>query len=82
MAKSIRLLSPEEALLPLPPSVRAVYQILLRGNQMRITEISGKTPYCHRTVQEALRYLEREGLVVKSHDLTDMRCHFYEVVTT
>lgn len=58
-----KCITPLILLFPPPLSVKADYQILLCDSHMRITDISNKTPYCHRTVQEALCYLEREGLV-------------------
>ncbi|MHA2307340.1 MAG: hypothetical protein ACXACU_18320 [Candidatus Hodarchaeales archaeon] len=41
-------------------------------------EINAQTPYCHRTVHEALRFLEREKLITKSPNLHDMRRCLYQ----
>jgi hypothetical protein len=54
----------EKVLTTLPPSVQAIYLI--------------QTPYCHRTVHEALRFLEREKLITKSPNLHDMRRCLYQ----
>ena len=46
---------------------------------MSLAEIYVKTPYCSRTVHEALRFLERERLIIKSYSLHDMRRCYYQI---
>ena len=69
----------EEVLTTLPPSIQAVYRVLSPGNPMSIAEINAKTPYCQRTVHEALHFLEREKLITKTPNLHDMRRCLYQV---
>ena len=68
----------EEVLTTLPPSIQAIYRVLSHGNPMSLAEIHAKTPFCHRTVHEGLRFLEREKVITKSSDLHDMRRFLYQ----
>ncbi|MFX0086588.1 MAG: hypothetical protein ACFFAU_13035 [Candidatus Hodarchaeota archaeon] len=67
----------EEVLLSLPPSPQAIYRVLLGGNPMTLAVIRKSTLYSSRTVQEAVRFLERQKLIVKFPNYRDMsRCYF------
>ncbi len=61
--------------------IQAIYHVLSYGNPMSLSEINAKTPYCHRSVHEALRFLEREKIITKSPDLHDMRRFLYQATT-
>ena len=69
----------DEVLNALPASIHSVYRIFFSGNPMSLAEIYVKTPYCRRTVHEALRFLERERLIIKSYSLHDMRRCYYQI---
>ena len=45
---------------------------------MSLADIRSQTSYCHRTIHEALRFLERERLIIKKPNLRDMRRCFYQ----
>jgi len=69
----------EEVLLSLPPSTQAIYRILLEGDRMTLADIRKRTLYSPRTVQEAVRFLERQKLIVKFPNFRDMRRCYYQV---
>jgi len=64
----------------LPPSARVVYQILKENFRMYIGEITEESRYSRRTVQQALRLLEKSHLVSHYPDMHDLRRHKYQLV--
>ena len=69
----------DEVFTTLPPPIQSVYRIFLHVNPMSLAEINAKTPYCPRTVHEALHFLEQERLLIKSYSLHDMRRCYYQI---
>lgn len=81
MSKSVEMkISVEYELDVLPPSARVVYQILKENYQMYIGEITEESRYSRRTVQQALRLLEKSQLVSHYPDMNDLRRHKYQLV--
>ena len=81
MSKSVEMkISVEYELDVLPPSARVVYQILKEKYQLYIGEITEESRYSRRTVQQALRLLEKSQIVSHYPDMNDLRRHKYQLV--
>lgn len=64
----------------LPPSARVVYRVLKENEPMYVSEITERSNYSRRTVQQALHFLEKSQLVDHYPDLRDLRRHKYKIV--
>lgn len=64
----------------LSPSIQRVYEVLLKKDQMTISDIKASTKYSRRTVSFALRQLIAAGLVTRTPKLLDMRRYNYTVL--
>lgn len=64
----------------LPPSARVVYRVLKENKPMYVSEITERSNYSRRTVQQALHFLEKSQLVDHYPDLRDLRRHKYKIV--
>ncbi len=71
--------SEARVLLGLPPAVYRIYDILTREEQLTIDEMTLRSNYSRRTVQNALNLMEKRGLLVKTHCFEDMRKKFYSL---
>ncbi|NHJ01728.1 MAG: hypothetical protein EAX86_06265 [Candidatus Heimdallarchaeota archaeon] len=71
--------SETEVLLGLPPAVYRIYDILNTEENLTIDEMTLKSNYSRRTVQNALNLMEKRGLLIKTHCLTDMRRKLYSL---
>ena len=64
----------------LPPSARVVYHILKENVlPMYIGEITEKSIYSRRTVQQAVHLLEKSRLVTHYPDMRDLRRNQYTI---
>lgn len=64
----------------LSPSIKRVYEVLFKNDQMAISDIKASTKYSRRTVSFALRQLIAAGLVTRTPKLLDMRRYHYKVL--
>ncbi|MHA1215516.1 MAG: hypothetical protein ACTSPG_09465 [Candidatus Hodarchaeales archaeon] len=61
----------------LPPSIRAVYDVLQDGRPLCVADIATRSNYSRRTVQEALKVLAQKQMVKRYPNMRDLRKNYY-----